>query len=261
MPAWDRPFGNAGISDVLPPSGGRLTWTPDGSSLFGLTSIDGTTQVVRVDLASGQIDQVTEGDRLIYSFQFDGRCRKLAMGIGDTLNPGDIYLLDIREKQESRLTQVNEPLLSQIELSRPERLYANAPGGPRVDGWIMKPAGCEPGTKYPTVLEIHGGPMAMYAASFFFEFQMLAANGYGVVFSNPSGSQGYGEQFCMAIQKEWGKNDYDDLMAILDRALAENPWVDGEQRDHPDLDRASGGGPPVSHRPGDDVVLRHQAPG
>lgn len=226
-PAWDRPFGNVGLSDVLPPAGGRLTWSPDGSALYGLTSIDGTTQIARVDLSSGEVAEVTRGDRLIYSYQLDGRCRKLAMGIGDPLSPGDIYSLDILEGQEVRLTQVNEALLSQIELSRPERFCASAPGGPRVDGWVMKPAGFESGRKYPTVLEIHGGPMAMYASSFFFEFQMLASSGYGVIFSNPRGSQGYGEQFCMAIQQEWGNNDYADVMAVVERALADNPWVDG----------------------------------
>jgi len=109
------------------------------------------------------------------------------------------------------------------------RFKAQAPGGPEIDGWIMQPIGFAEGQRYPTILEIHGGPMAMYADAFFFEFQLLAAQGFGVVFSNPRGSQGYDEAHCMAIAKEWGNLDYKDLMAVLDTAIAENPWIDTER--------------------------------
>ncbi|HWI53046.1 MAG TPA: S9 family peptidase [Symbiobacteriaceae bacterium] len=225
-PAYDRPFGNIGLADMPAPGGWKLTWAPDGAALFALTSVDGTVQVARVEIATGKVDLQTHGDHLIYSFSMDARCRKVAFGQATPANPADIYFQDLREGVAEPLTALNRDLLAELELSIPQHFTARAPGGPLVDGWIMRPHGFEAGKQYPTVLEIHGGPMMMYAAAFFFEFQLLAAQGYGVIYSNPRGSQGYGEDFCMAIQKEWGNKDYADIMAILDQAIADNAWID-----------------------------------
>lgn len=71
--------------------------------------------------------------------------------------------------------------------------------------------------------------MAMYTGTFFMEFQLLLARGIGVVITNPRGSQGYGQDFCAGIQHDWGTNDYADIMAALDAALARFPWIDRER--------------------------------
>ncbi|MDF2629679.1 MAG: acylaminoacyl-peptidase [Symbiobacteriaceae bacterium] len=228
-PQWNRSIGNQGISDMPAPGGWKLTWAPDGASLFVLTSVDGTTQIAKVGIASGQVDLLTNGDHLIYTFSMDARCRKVAFGQANPLNPADIYHMDLREGETQQLTHLNQELLAEIELSVPQRFKAQAPGGPQVDGWVMQPVGLAEGQRYPTVLAIHGGPMAMYADAFFFEFQLLAAQGFGVVYSNPRGSQGYDEAHCMAIAKEWGNLDYADLMAVLDQAIAKNPWIDTDR--------------------------------
>jgi dipeptidyl aminopeptidase/acylaminoacyl peptidase len=225
-PQWNRTFGNAGISDMPAPGGWKLTWAPDGASFFALTSVDGTVQIARVGVASGQVDLLTSGDHLTYTFSMDARCRKVAFGQANAINPADIYVMDLREGEAQRLTNLNQELLADLELSVPRRFKAKAPGGPQVDGWIMQPVGLTEDQRYPTILEIHGGPMAMYAATFFFEFQLLAAQGFGVIFSNPRGSLGYDEAHCMAIAHDWGNVDYADLMAVLDQAIAENPWID-----------------------------------
>ncbi|HYG57579.1 MAG TPA: prolyl oligopeptidase family serine peptidase, partial [Symbiobacteriaceae bacterium] len=95
---------------------------------------------------------------------------------------------------ETQLTGHNRELLDQIDLPVPERFaFCASEGAPQVDGWVLRPAGFEPGTRYPAVLEIHGGPMGMYGCGFFYEFQWLAAQGYAVVYANPRGSQGYGQ--------------------------------------------------------------------
>jgi dipeptidyl aminopeptidase/acylaminoacyl peptidase len=76
------------------------------------------------------------------------------------------------------------------------------------------------------VLEIHGGPHAAYGEAFFFEFQVLAGQGHGVLFINPRGSTGYSERFTMASNDDWGGNDYRDLMLGVDTAIARNAWID-----------------------------------
>ncbi len=64
-----------------------------------------------------------------------------------------------------------------------------------VDGFLMKPVGWESGKKYPMVLSVHGGPAGMYGFDWFHEFQVYAARGWAVFFTNPRGSTGYGEKF------------------------------------------------------------------
>jgi dipeptidyl aminopeptidase/acylaminoacyl peptidase len=82
--------------------------------------------------------------------------------------------------------------------------------------------------KRPLILEIHGGPHALYGNAFFHEFQTLAAQGYHVLYTNPRGSRGYGEQFCSEIAGGWGNLDYQDLMAAVD-LIVQRPDVDAER--------------------------------
>ncbi len=77
-------------------------------------------------------------------------------------------------------------------------------------------------------LEIHGGPHTQYGCSFFYEFQLLANNGFGVLFTNPRGSHGYGQDFVDAVRGDYGGNDYADLMLAVDHVV-KFPWVDKER--------------------------------
>ena len=101
------------------------------------------------------------------------------------------------------------------------------PDGAALDVWVMRPAGVpQPGRRYPTLLVIHGGPATQFGSAFFDEFQVYAGAGYAVVFANPRGSQGYGEAFTRAITRDWGHDDYEDVMAALDEALLRCDFID-----------------------------------
>jgi len=90
---------------------------------------------------------------------------------------------------------VNESLLSQYQLSPVEELTFDSFDGKNMQGWIIKPPNFDPSKKYPFILDIHGGPHAMDGVSFKHEFQIQAAHGYVVLYMNPRGSTGYGEEF------------------------------------------------------------------
>jgi dipeptidyl aminopeptidase/acylaminoacyl peptidase len=228
-PDYDRTFGSVPLSD-MPASGTLpLVWALDQQAIVLPSSINGTVHLVQVNLTTGKVKQITEGDRVIYSYSLGAKQDKAVLAVTTPLNPSELYLLDLTTRHEQRLTEVNKELLEQLELSEPQRYSFRAEGGPEVDGWVMKPIGFAEGKTYPAVLEIHGGPMMMYSCSFFFEFQLTAAKGYAVIYTNPRGSQGYGEEFCKAIQYEWGNKDWADVLAGLDAALAENPWIDGSR--------------------------------
>ncbi len=134
-----------------------------------------------------------------------------------------------------RLTSAGDAFSTGRELVRPERFTAVSADGSEVDAWIMRPAGYEEGGKYPTLLNIHGGPYGQYGVGFFDEFQVYCGAGYAVVFSNPRGSSGGTEAWARAIRGPgdegpgWGSVDYDDCMAAVDEAVRRFDFVDAER--------------------------------
>jgi dipeptidyl aminopeptidase/acylaminoacyl peptidase len=228
-PAWDRPFGDISVHDMPAPGGGGLIWSRDGHALYSLSSVNAAVHLARVSVEDGRVELLTRDDQVHYSYALDEERGVAVLAASRPLDPSVLLGLDLDTGRVTDLATPNRAVLASLKLSPPRRFKARAADGPPVDGFIMEPVDRIPGRRYPTVLEIHGGPMMMYSHAFFFEFQWLAANGYGVVYANPRGSQGYGFEFCRAIQYEWGDKDYQDIMAALDQALEDEAWIDPER--------------------------------
>ena len=135
-----------------------------------------------------------------------------------------------------RLTNAGDAFMSGRELVEPERFTAVSNDGYEVDAWIVRPAGFEEGGRYPTLLSIHGGPFTQYGTGFFDEFQVYSGGGYVVLFANPRGGSGYSEEHGRAIRGPvgdagpgWGTRDYEDLMAVVDTAIAKFDFVDADR--------------------------------
>ena len=97
-----------------------------------------------------------------------------------------------------------------------------------MDGWILKPPDFDATKKYPLIVQIHGGPNTQYGYGFLHEMQMLAANGYVVLYTNPRGSIGYGHDFALAVRGAWAEKDSLDILAGVDAVIAKG-YID-EQR-------------------------------
>lgn len=221
---FDHPLDDSGVADFNGVATGPLTWSSDGSSLYTLASVRGATHLVRVEPDSGAVGLLTSVDQHIYSYAFSPDGAIAVYVANEQTRPSVLKL--ITPTGEDELLDPNYELLAELHVARPERFTAQAADGPPVDSWIMKPIGFKDGERYPAVVNIHGGPALMYTSGFFFEFQLLAAQGYAVVYGNPRGSHGYGQEFCRAIKYEWGGVDYDDIMAITDDAVAKHDWID-----------------------------------
>jgi dipeptidyl aminopeptidase/acylaminoacyl peptidase len=121
------------------------------------------------------------------------------------------------------------------EFVEAERFTVVAADGSEVDAWIMRPAGFEPGRRYPVLLNVHGGPFTQYGSRFLDEFQVYAGAGYVVLYANPRGSSGYSEAWARAIRGPsnggpgWGSVDYEDLMAVTDEALQRFDFCDPDR--------------------------------
>ncbi len=147
--------------------------------------------------------------------------------------PGDIARVDARaggDRAPTLLTHVNDDVLARLDLAPVEELKWKSADGLEVEGWVVKPPDFDAltanGKRLPLVLQIHGGPHAMYGVEWSFERQWFAAQGYVVLYVNPRGSTGYGQEFGNAIQNAYPGKDYDDLMSGVDTVIAKLPIDD-----------------------------------
>ena len=213
-------FGDAGIDDQRVGHGGPdLVWTPDGKEIYSQASAAGSTLIYAVPTLGGVPRVIVDGMRRIYAFSMDRERRRIAFASSDPARPGDLFVR-LEDGSESGKTDLNATVFQETGLAQPEEFRFKGALGWEVQGWVMRPVNPSADQRLPTVLEIHGGPMSMYGWSFFFEFQLLAAHGFAVVYTNPRGSTGYGREFSNAVNGDWGGNDFADIMAGLDAAVA-----------------------------------------
>jgi dipeptidyl aminopeptidase/acylaminoacyl peptidase len=209
--------------DLIP---GNLQWAENGKALFFDTGVKGELHVFRVDVPTGTIRQVTTGPRGVRASSISPASGRMAYLANDFQHLDDVYSASIDGKNEKKLTDVNGALWKTLNLASVERMTFKGAEGWDVDGFFVKPLGWTAGTKYPMILSIHGGPAGQYGVDWFHEFQVYAAKGYAVFFTNPRGSTGYGRKFQRGIELQWGGNDYIDIMNGVRAAVAANPWAD-----------------------------------
>lgn len=149
---------------------------------------------------------------------------KIAFTEGGPEHPADLTIWSNGTK--TRITRLNDDLFSYRKIGQTEELWWESSfDGKRIQGWIVTPPDFDPSKKYPFILEIHGGPFAMYGPSFAYEIQAYAAAGYVVLYTNPRGSTGYGQEFGNSIHHDYPNHDYEDLMSGVD-AVIEKGYID-----------------------------------
>ncbi|MBD3285578.1 prolyl oligopeptidase family serine peptidase, partial [candidate division WOR-3 bacterium] len=212
-----------GHTEMSPP-----TWTPDSKRIYFQVAHHGKTMLMSANL-QGNIEEIIDKKGVVGSFQFSPDHSMLSYLYSNLKNPGDIWIKDIQSGKTRQITSVNEKLLGSIDLGKIEEVwFDDADKSMKLHGWILKPPGFSAKKKYPSILEIHGGPRVPYGFVFMHEFYYLAAQGYVVYFSNPRGGQGYGEKHAKAIWNDWGGADYRDIMAWTD-CLSRKPYIDNKK--------------------------------
>src|SRR3954468_24709835 len=196
--------------------GGRPVWSDDGRSIYVVAAEEGRVNFKRIDAATGAITPLTTGNHDIQSYSIRGG-KTVALVSTPTI-VGDLYLVGT-DGAMTRLTDVNQKLMSELTLTEPEELWYKSFDGKKIQTWIQKPADFDASKKYPLILNIHGGPHSAYGYTFDHEFQWMAAKGYFVLYPNPRGSTSYGQDFGNIIQYHYPGDDYKDLMAGVDELL------------------------------------------
>ncbi len=196
-----------------------IAWASDSSGVYYSVEEKGSSHIYFASL-DGKVRKVTDGVQTLSGFSMASTGQAAAVR-SSFQEPGSLVTFNLRDAAKvTRLVDVNSDVLSGVKLGDAEELWYASSDGQKVQGWLIKPANFEPGRKYPMVLWIHGGPWSMYSVAWNWAFQNFSANGYAVLFTNPRGSTGYGQDFVNGIQYAYPGRDYDDLMAGVDAAIA-----------------------------------------
>ena len=217
----------SGRHDLMPGSGmgsdltrgeaTRLWPAPDGASIRFTAPIDGSYELWRIATTDGDVRRITRGRHYISSFDAAARRRQtrhVYLRSSPTELP-DVWLQD-GDGAPRRLTAFNDAVLDELALVQPVERRSEVDGR-SIQGWFIAPGG----KPSPLVTEIHGGPHTLYGWSPFWEFQILAANGIGVFYANPRGSEGYGQDFNDANHRDWGPGPMHDVLAGVDALVAD----------------------------------------
>lgn len=226
----DRPAGCPVSSDV------RYTlptvlpcWSDDSRSLYYLLGDGGSVAIVRMTLPNGwpgsnavpaSQPEKLHGDPGQVISSLDCRAGRLVYQAETANRPAEVYACRVTDPAGgSQISHAHDELLQQLQLAECEAIsYEGADGWP-VEGFWLRPPGAKSGP-YPTVVLVHGGPHGVYGHAFMFQAQVLAAAGMAVLYTNPRGSQGYGQDFAQAVVGDWGGGDYQDIMAGVNHVVA-----------------------------------------
>ncbi len=203
----------------------NFTWSANDQFLYFISQANGGTLLQRFDVKANKLSTLTPADEGIGSF--DVNDNTLLMEKFSVSRPSELFAGDAEGKNLKMLTSLNS-WVGDKKLSLPEKHSFKNEIGQEIEYWVMKPANYEPGKKFPLLLEIHGGPTAMWGPgerSMWHEYQYFCTKGYGIVYCNPRGSGGYGEAFLRSNINDWGNGPMNDVLTALDKTVAEG-WAD-----------------------------------
>ncbi|MCL2753558.1 MAG: S9 family peptidase [Defluviitaleaceae bacterium] len=180
--------------------------------------------IFALDLNSGEIANTTNSKTNIHFFDMKGG--RTTAGIMQSGRLLEIFEVD--GESINKISSFNDEIHDTRKYSPPQHFVFEDSDGVEIDGWVIEPTDYKVGNKYPAILNIHGGPKAAYCESYFHEMQYLANHGYFVIFSNPRGGDGKGNEFA-DIRGQYGGVDYENLMQFVDECLKRYSGIDAER--------------------------------
>lgn len=214
------------INIVFDRNKGNVTWSNDEKYIYFSAQSNGGQPIYRSEISTKKTEQLTDYNSGIINFDLNGN--KLVYVKTEVVNPFELYLADASAKNAKRVSSFNTDWIATKKLSIPEKHTFKNEKGMEIEYWVMKPANYEAGKKYPLLLNIHGGPAAMWGpgeTSMWHEFQYFCSKGYGVVYCNPRGSGGYGYDFLRGNMNDWGTGPSSDVLTSLNKTITEG-WAD-----------------------------------
>lgn len=226
-PKFDRMAMDLTISDTAEVHWAQAPiWSANGKEIFFQVSENGATRLYKVKSSGRGLSRVIGGKLHVTAFSLAGRKRYIVSTISGWTAPVEIFISDTSgDSKPKRLTRLNDKLFKDLHIQKPEEVIVRGRDNYPIHAWIIKPPNFSPKKRYPSILQVHGGPTVQYGYTFFHEMQYLAARGYVVYYGNPRGGQGYGKKHAEVIINAWGKFDYEDCMSLAQH-MASQKYID-----------------------------------
>jgi len=223
---------------LAPPSGGRARallpdlpyevfqagWSADGKSIWMLLNMGVRSQLVQVDVASREVRHITKGDHAVVPLSWSTAGGRHVFMIDERERIGDVWTWAPGDAAPTRVTGVYDYLDRTFALPRQERVEWKGVDGVAVEGILTYPIDYKPGSRYPLVVQMHGGPEASdrfgWGSIFFYYQPAWAARGYAMLRPNYRGSSGYGNKSYREPVGGYFKNSHLDVLAGVDRVVA-----------------------------------------
>jgi len=230
-------------------------WSADAKKIFFLAADQGSSYIYKLNLTSNLKKKILENDltgldksikinKVLGNEKSNIRAFSLnknkCLAVISTVNkPDELFYFDdfehmYKRKRENdveiynkQLTILNNNLIGSTKLYEAEKFRYNGAQNWGIDGWILNKDESKSNDK-PLVVIVHGGPHLAYGSTFMLQAQIMAAKGYAVFYANPRGSQSYGQKFTSAVVKDWGHNDYQDVLKGIDYILKKG-WADRDK--------------------------------
>ncbi len=202
-----------------------MKWANNNQSLYFSAQANGAQPLYKYEISKNKISQISDNESGILDFDLTAKGFIISKTFIE--NPNEVYISDFSMKNIQQISQLNDWVKTR-KISRPEKAFFKNEIGENIEYWIMKPSDFLANKKYPLLLNMHGGPTAMWGPgefSMWHEFQYMAAQGYGIVYANPRGSGGYGLKFQQANFQDWGTGPANDVLKACSLASAQ-AWVD-----------------------------------
>ena len=188
--AWDFPAGNSVAGDLHVGSFPDRPYWVKGDTLSLLYTVGGSTGLFDVRLDGTVTPRLHDPEGVVSAFGMN--VHGLAH-IGESVTqPTEVHLNGVRVTDHAAH-------LPFVPVPAARVAFRNELG--EGEGWVLLPAGTG---QVPALLNIHGGPHTAYGHGFMHEFQLYASAGYGVCYSNPRGSVGYGQAWSRGYSRGAG---------------------------------------------------------
>ena len=208
-------------TDILAPRTLSPATLVYGTNYYFVTTLDDSSHLMKLDMTGGAVTRLTFRKGAVEEVvPYEGGFAMTAMR---GMHGCEIYRVSI-DGRETLIRALNSSC-DETTASQMEDVYFENERGDRIHGFMMPPAGRDKGKRFPAILYIHGGPKTAYGNVYFHELQLLTGCGYAVLFCNPTGSDGRGNEFA-DLRTRYGTIDYRDIMTFVDLCIDKYRFID-----------------------------------
>ncbi len=194
-------------------------WSADGKSIYFTANMGVHNEVMRVDVATKRVTQLSNGDHALSAWAFNEPAGLHVFTRNTGERPGEIHTMG-NGAQPKRVTSVFDDTLAKFKVARQQKITWKGQDGVTVEGLLFYPVDYQAGQKYPLIVSTHGGPAASDRFGFSGDQQVYAGKGYAVLKPNYRGSTGYGDVFLRDMINGYFKQSHLDVLLGTDALIA-----------------------------------------